>query len=101
MPRQYSSHKSIASITYWRKFAQHRFLYMILAGVFGFGIVAYFGMGPMGGAGSKINEHQRTEETIATVNGEKIARGAYDSQWERFKRFGGGGNELQSVSMQG
>src|SRR5690349_1949904 len=101
MARQYTSAKNVTSITYWRKFAQHRFLYMILAGVFGFGIIAYFGMGPMGGAGTKIDQQRQTEQTIAVVNGEKISRGAYDSQWERFKRFGGGGNELQSVSMQG
>ena len=102
MPRAYNSSKSVASITYWRKFAQHRFIYLLLAGVFAVGIVAYFGtMSPMGGGGGRMDQRQRTEQTIATVNGEKISRGAYDSQWERFKRFGGGGNELQSVSMQG
>ncbi len=100
MARNYSSSKNITSITYWRKFAQHRFLYLVLAFVFGFGIIAYFGMGPMGGAGNRAAEHQRTEEPIAVVNGEKIERGAYDNQWERFKRYAGG-NDLQSVQMQG
>src|ERR1043166_9511962 len=102
MPRSYSSSKNVTSITYWRKFAEHRLVYIFLALIFGFGIIAYFGMGPMGGGAGRIDQRQQAQQqTIAVVNGEKITRAAYDSQWERYKRFGGAGNEAQSVSMQG
>ncbi len=99
MPRKYSSSSSITSITYWRKFAEHRFIYLLIAGVFGFGIIAYFGMGQSGGVGRGGRE-THTEQTIATVNGEPIKRGEYDQQWDRYKRMMGGG-EIQSTQVQG
>jgi parvulin-like peptidyl-prolyl isomerase len=99
MPRKYSSSSSITSITYWRKFAEHRFIYLLIAGVFGFGIIAYFGMGQSGGVG-RGGGATRTEQTIATVNGETISRGQYDKLWEQYKRMMGGG-ELQGMQMQG
>ena len=54
MARQYSAARrkpGISSITYWRKFAEHRLVYILLAGIFAFGIIAYFGMGQSGGIG--------------------------------------------------
>ncbi len=101
MPRKYSSARSVTSITYWRKFAEHRLFYILMAGIFGFGIIAYFGMGQSGGGASQAAREQRGQETIATVNGEPITRGAYDRQIEQYKRFMGGSGDLQALSMQG
>lgn len=105
MPKQYpsgrrSSSNSIASITYWRKFAKHRLIYILLTIVFAFGIVAYFGSGPMGGLGSSQAERlKRAQEPIATVNGEPVLRGEYEGRVEAYRRIGGG--DLQRVSMEG
>lgn len=98
MARQYSSSKSITSITYWRKFAEHRLIYMALAAVFAVGIVAYFGS--MGPGGRSMDNTTRGVETIATVNGIDISRADYDRQWDQAKSFARG-NEMQSVQFQG
>jgi len=105
MPKPRSSSRrsssSIASITYWRKFAKHRLIYVLLTIIFAFGIVAYFGSGPWGGLGSSQAERlARAQEPVVTVNGEPVTRGEYERGWENYRRFGGG-SDLQAVQTQG
>lgn len=88
-PRRRSRKPSITSITYWRKFASHRIIYIGIAAVFGLGIVAYFSSSPWGGAtGSARREY--LEDAIATVNGEPIVRGDYEKMAEGARRRSGG-----------
>ena len=100
MPKRYTSSRGVGSITYWRKFAEHRLVYLIIAAVFAFGLVAYFGSGPTGSIGSGA-AGMHGSQSIATVNGEDIPRSAYDRQWDQMKNYLGSSNEVQAVSMQG
>ncbi|MGC8667935.1 MAG: peptidylprolyl isomerase [Chthonomonadales bacterium] len=100
MPKRYTSSRGVGSITYWRKFAEHRLVYLLIAAVFAFGLVAYFGSGPMSGVAGRAAGAQASQ-IIATVNGEDIPRSAYDRQWDQMKTYLGSGNEVQAVSMQG
>lgn len=101
MARQYpvSRKPGITSITYWRKFAQHRLIYLLLAGIFGVGMVAYFGTGPLGGARGADPRQTRGQDEIATVNGEPVTRAEFDQQWEPMRRFGEGSQGVQFQGM--
>src|SRR2546430_4343129 len=78
MARQYQRQKSsnLTSITAWHDFARNRLMFLFLAILFGFGIIAYFGSGPGGGGGSSraTNRETRGQDVVAVVNGEKIMR---------------------------
>jgi len=80
---------SITSITYWRKFATHRIIYVGLAAIIGLGIIAYFGTSPLAGSQSARTEY--LADTVATVNGEPILRGEYEKMAERARRNSEGG----------
>ncbi len=86
MPKRTStrSARGVTSITYWRKFASHRIIYLGLAGVFGVGIIAYFGAAPGGGGSGGGREGDRG--TIATVNGTPIDRSEFDQIWSLVRR---------------
>jgi parvulin-like peptidyl-prolyl isomerase len=105
MPKQFTKQetpRNILSITYWRKFASHRLAYIFLAGIFGFGMIAYFAPRTPGGSngrGQAVTE--RSQEAIATVNGEAIPRMQYENQWGRYKQSFGGMGEAQQASFQG
>src|SRR5437879_1048604 len=107
MARQYQAARrraGMSSITYWRKFAQHRLIYFLLAGIFGISMVAYFGgSGPMGG-GAPNARATRGEDVIATVNGEPITRADFDKdfdkQYGQIKKFLGG-NDAMMAQFQG
>src|SRR5262249_55654832 len=64
-------------------------IYLMLAAVFGVGMVAYFGSsGPLGGA---ANQRAVPEQDAGvTVNGEPVTQGGVDKQWGRRKRVFGG-----------
>lgn len=82
MPKQMSKRQatpSIASISYWRKFAVHRVLYLGLAILFGASAVAYFGSSQGRGGNSGT---ERNTAVIVTVNGEPIRREVYERQWQ-------------------
>src|SRR5712691_4854700 len=104
MARQYApkSRKgpNITSITYWRRFAEHRLMYIILAFVFGFGIIAYFGTGPMGGGPTRADRNTSGQTTVVTVNGEAVSRTEFDRVWDQMKRRAGS-SDLQAVTFQG
>ncbi|MBM3495605.1 MAG: hypothetical protein FJX72_14975, partial [Armatimonadetes bacterium] len=87
-PGRKTRQPGISSITYWRKFASHRFIYIGLAGVIGFGIIAYFGMSPMGGGSGSVRE-EYLSDSIATVNGEPVTRRDFEKQAENARRRGG------------
>jgi peptidyl-prolyl cis-trans isomerase C len=76
---------SITSITYWRKFATHRIIYIGLAGIIGFGIIAYFGSSPYGGSPGAAREEYMAD-AIATVNGETVTRREFEKQAEQARR---------------
>jgi parvulin-like peptidyl-prolyl isomerase len=95
--KKYSSH-NLASITYWRKFAQHRFMYMLLAVIFAFGIVAYFGVG-MGNRGGGVSG-SKSQDVIALVNGEPVSRADYDRVWSQYKQNLQGNSDISSITMQ-
>ncbi len=104
MARQYPSKsrsgRNITSITYWRRFAEHRLMYIVLAFVFGFGIIAYFGTGPMGGGPSRADQERASGQTVVTVNGEPVTRQEYDRLWDRMKS-NAGSSDLQAATFQG
>jgi len=77
----------ITSITYWRKFATHRIIYLGLAALIGLGIVAYFGTSPFGSSTAARREY--LADVVATVNGEPILRGEYERVAERARRTAG------------
>lgn len=79
---------SIVSITYWRKFANHRIIFIGLAAVIGLGIVVYFSTSPIAGGGAA--RRQYLEDVVATVNGEPIHRGDYERLAERVRRTAAG-----------
>src|SRR5438132_9125403 len=99
MARQYTSSKNVTSITYWRKWAEHRLVYVILSLVFAVGIIAYFGMGQAPGGGARMPQ-TAGGQTIANVNGIDIPRTSYDRQWGQMRQFAGG-NETQAATYQG
>jgi parvulin-like peptidyl-prolyl isomerase len=91
--RRASSKHHIGSITYWRKFATHRVIYLFLAFVFGLGVVMYFGtsqVGPMSGGDGDAT----ASDVIATVNGEEVLRGDFSKQDEMIRRAGMGSDEM-------
>lgn len=75
---------SFLSISAWRKFSAHRIFYVILAVMFGLGIVAYFGGAPSARDGQGGSQHSTS--VIATVNGMPIQRGDYETQWEQMRK---------------
>ncbi len=87
-PRKTRKQPNITSITYWRKFATHRIIYVGLAALIGLGIVAYFGTSPIAGGGAA--RRQYLVDTVATVNAEPILRGDYERLAERVRRSAGG-----------
>lgn len=87
-PRRKRYQPGITSITYWRKFATHRLIYVGLAALIGLGIIAYFGTSPMSGTASA--RRQYLQDVVARVNGEPIQRMAYERMAERVRRGGGG-----------
>ena len=101
MPKSSSNYEpNMSSITYWRKFAQHRFLYMFLAIVFAFGIVAYFGVGT--NSGNNNPGYARSQEIIAVVNDEPITRAEFDQVWNmQIKNLPSGSSEVTKAMMQG
>jgi|GEM_PF-630418 len=88
-PRTSRRKPSVTSITYWRKFATHRAIYIGLAAIIGLGIVAYFGTSPWGG-GAGTARHEYLADAIATVNGEPVSRGEYEKMAESARRRAGG-----------
>jgi hypothetical protein len=91
--RRASSKPHIGSITYWRKFAKHRVIYLFLAIVFGLGVIMYFGtsqVGPMSGGDGDAT----ASDVIATVNGEEVLRGDFSKQDEMIRRSGMGSDEM-------
>lgn len=88
MPKRSStrSARSITSITYWRKFASHRIIYVGLAIVFGLGIVAYFGAAPSSLGRGQGGADGSAAGTIATVDGTPISRADFDRRWEMARR---------------
>lgn len=85
-PRRTRSDRSIMSITYWRKFATHRLIFLIIAIIFGLGIVMYFGASPMGGSRSDSSRADYNSEVLVTANGEPVNRGEYNRIWEMMRR---------------
>jgi parvulin-like peptidyl-prolyl isomerase len=86
--RPQTSHaRSIASITYWRRFAAHRVIFIGIAVIFAASLVVYFGVSTDGG-------HQRTreymEQPVVTVNGYPVTRAEYERQVEGLRRMAGG-----------
>src|SRR5256714_14577896 len=99
MARQYQRQKgrNLASITAWHDFARNRLMFLFLAVLFGFGIIAYFGTGPGGGSSSSSsasNRATRAQDVVAVVNGEKVTRvqaeNALQQAREQARMFGGG-----------
>ncbi len=84
-PQRARRKQSITSITYWRKFATHRIIFVGLAGIIGLGIIAYFGTSPMGG-GTGTAREEYLSDAIATVNGEAITRRDFEKQAEMVRR---------------
>src|SRR5438105_2720152 len=108
MARQYQRQKNsnLTSITAWHDFARNRFMFLFLAVLFGFGIIAYFGTGPGGGGGnsSASNRATRSQDVVAVVNGEKIMRAQAENALEFARmraRVMGGGSDAQKASEEG
>ncbi len=84
-PRRARNKPGITSITYWRKFATHRIIFVGLAGIIGLGIIAYFGSSPLAG-GSGAAREEYLSDAVATVNGEAVTRRDYEKQAEMARR---------------
>ncbi|NLI00681.1 MAG: hypothetical protein GX446_14445 [Chthonomonadales bacterium] len=95
-PRRRSRQPGITSITYWRRFASLRLIYVGLAALIGFSIIAYFGTSPWGG-GSGAAREQYLSDSIATVNGEPIARRDYEQQAEMVRRRSAGSPAMSAA----
>jgi parvulin-like peptidyl-prolyl isomerase len=90
----------LTSISAWHDFARNRFAYLLLAAIFGFGIIAYFGSGPGGGRGD-LDRAARGAEPIALVNGEPITRADAERVLEMSSRNMGALGGTQAIQMQG
>lgn len=98
-PRRGSRQPNITSITYWRKFASHRIIYVGLAGLIGFGIIAYFGSSPLGNPGTSAREDY-LQDAICTVNREPVTRDDYENLARNARRQSGG-NVMMTVMQEG
>lgn len=91
----------LTSITAWHDLARNRFGFLLIAGFFAFGIIAYFGSGPGGGMGDTGRRRdQGRNDAVALVNGESITRGEADSAFQRVKQFSRG-NDANAVQFEG
>ncbi|MCC6729677.1 MAG: peptidylprolyl isomerase [Chthonomonadales bacterium] len=99
--RRRSNARSILSITHWRRFATHRIIYLGIAGIFGLGIIAYFGGSPGAGGGPMSAAGDGADAPIATVNGVPITRAEYERVWQMARRQRPSGSEAEAASLQG
>ncbi len=98
MARQYTSSRNVTSITYWRKWAEHRLFYWILAIVVGGGIVVMFGMGQAPGPVGR--SQSAGGQTIATVDGIDVPRAPYEKAMSGM-RGSFASNPTQAIGMEG
>ncbi len=96
--RPYASAGGMLSVSNWRRFASNRFWFLLIAGIFAFGIIAYFGTGT---PSMNREREARSNEPVATVNGEPITRGEFESIWNTWQRSGMGSDEANAPLMQG
>lgn len=106
MPGKYTTSEDrgnkLTSISAWHDFARNKFAFLLLAGIIGFGIIAYFGAGPGGGGtGSDRSAIEgRANEPVVLVNGEPIKRGELENSFQQFASFSRG-DELQTARFKG
>lgn len=103
MAKHYEPPKSnkLTSISAWSDLVRNRFWYLLIALLFAFSIIAYFGAGPSGmGGGASDSRDRGMNETVATVNGEPITRGEVESAMQRVKQFSQG-NDANAVQFEG
>ncbi|MEP6757190.1 MAG: SurA N-terminal domain-containing protein, partial [Chthonomonadales bacterium] len=96
------------SLTRWRKLASHKVWYYVLAGVFGFSLIAYFGPGQYGGGrgASKASpsKDDSSGDVIAIVNDVPVSRVSYENQWSQMQNQMGGalaGQPTMAANFQG
>jgi parvulin-like peptidyl-prolyl isomerase len=100
--RPYARKKAskLTSISAWHDFARNRLAFLIIAIIFGFGIIAYFGSGP-GGGGSGVDRAAREQEAVVVVNGEPVTRAEVEREVEGANRSFAAMGPAESARMQG
>lgn len=102
MPNKYQTTKAskLTSISAWHDLARNRFWFLMIALLFGFGIIAYFGSGPGGGTNTPGTHDLGMNDTVATVNGEPITRAEAESAFQRVRQLSRG-NDASAVQFEG